>query len=127
MGRDYATGFKGAGVHSWPPKAPTNPHSGFSGRASATADAVNSCPHPVHFPDAILPSLKVTSLRVRFIGDQINYQKYTLKGGRAFAKSALISEKISDKNPAKPLVLQELTSQVTVTAGRELFSEQPQR
>jgi hypothetical protein len=55
--RDYATGFKGAGVHSWPPNAPTNPHSGFSGRASATADAVNSCPHPEHFPDAIFPSL----------------------------------------------------------------------
>jgi hypothetical protein len=52
----YAIDFK-AGAHSWPPNAPTNPHSGFSGMASTTADAVNNCPHPLHFPDAIFPPL----------------------------------------------------------------------
>jgi hypothetical protein len=30
-------------------------HSGHS--AVAPADAVNSCPQPVHFPDVIFPSL----------------------------------------------------------------------
>jgi hypothetical protein len=53
----YATDFDGAGVHSWPPNSPTNPHSRFSGRASTTPDALKSWPHPLHFPDAIFPSL----------------------------------------------------------------------
>ena len=56
-GLGYAVGFEAAAVHSWLPNAPTNFHSGFSGTASATPEAAKTCPHPVHFPDAMFPSL----------------------------------------------------------------------